>query len=186
MLDTGYAAVNDPLAKFNKLFDQHHQAVLGYLARRTDQVADAADLLAEVFLVAWIRVQRVPEDGGERLWLFGVARNVLRNYKRSGLRRNGLAAQLRQHLMASRVVASPIGPDVREALMELSEGDREVLMMTAWDGLSPTEVARLLHLPANRVRVRLHRARQKLAKRLRLRSERLATESGRLSQEQAR
>jgi RNA polymerase sigma-70 factor (ECF subfamily) len=166
MLSPGYAAVKDHVARFNRLFDQNNQAVLGYLARRTEQVADAADLLAEVFLVAWKKIDKVPESGEERLWLFGVARNTVRNYKRSGLRRHALAEQLRQHIRASSEFDSSIRPDVRKALLQLSDRDRELLMLTAWDGFTPTEVAQLLRVPPNRVRVRLHRAKGRLAERL--------------------
>jgi RNA polymerase sigma factor (sigma-70 family) len=185
MLDSGHAAVSDRVAKFNGLFARHNQAVLGYLVRRTDQVADAADLLAEVFLVAWTKIEKVPHGEEERLWLFGVARNTVRNYKRSGLRRNALADQLRQHIVSAGEFDSSIGPEVRQALMDLSDNEREILMMTAWDGLSPTEAAKLMHVPANRIRVRLHRAKRKLAERLGLLSESLAIEPHRLSEERA-
>ena len=74
-------------AKFRRIYDEHFEAVTRYCLRRLP-VADVNDATAEVFLVAWSKIDRVP-DGGESLpWLYGVARNVVRNSVRSA-RRSG-------------------------------------------------------------------------------------------------
>jgi len=63
------------LAGFERLFVQHHDDVLRYFVRRLDVRADAADLLAETFLIAWRRLDDIP-DGHPLPWLYGVARRV--------------------------------------------------------------------------------------------------------------
>ena len=147
---------------FNALFDAHHRAVLGYLARRTDQPADAADLLADVFLTAWRRLGDVPEGAEGRMWLFGVARNALRNHRRGEIRHGQLGARVRAQLLVAAPPDASVAADVRHALAQLRETDREVLTLAVWECLEPSEIGPLLRLSQGAVRVRLHRARRRL------------------------
>nr|MDQ6949985.1 RNA polymerase subunit sigma-24 [Actinomycetota bacterium] len=62
--------MTDVANRFEALFEAHHQDVLAYLLRRTEQPADAADVLAEVFLIAWRRKEHVPVGEEARLWLY--------------------------------------------------------------------------------------------------------------------
>ena len=149
----------DRTARFDELFDAHHHRVLAYLARRVDQPADAADLLAEVFLVAWRRLDSIPEAQG--IWLLGVARKVLANYRRGNARRHQLADRLREEISTELSPRRPPGV-LGAALQALRPADRELITLTNWDGLSPTEVAALLGLSPETTRVRLHRARARL------------------------
>ena len=85
--------------RFTGLMTEHGRAVLGYLTRRTEPVQDAADLTAEVFVVAWRRLDAVPgEPSQARAWLLGTARGVLANHRRGAVRRSQLADRLRQYL----------------------------------------------------------------------------------------
>lgn len=152
--------------RLEELFLAHHADLLGYAVRRLDQPADAADVLAEVFLVAWRRIDEVPAGGEARLWLFGVARHVVANIRRGEWRRQRLGTRLRAHLVSvvPPVEASGGGAvtDVRAALERLSDDDKELLTLVVWEGFTPTEAAELLGLAAGTTRVRLHRARSRL------------------------
>ena len=154
-------------AGFRAMYDAHFSAVLGYALRRTGQQADAADVTAETFLVAWRRYDDAPPGDG-RPWLFGIARHVLANHHRSGRRRDRLGARLRDAL------SSPDGPRqvtpdpapgvaerdrVRRALTRIGPDDRELLMLVGWDGLTPTEAAAVIGLKPGTARMRLARAR---------------------------
>jgi len=139
----------------------NYAALLGYAARRVDQPADAADIVCDVFVVAWRRIDEVPPGHEGTLWLYGVARRTLANAHRSSKRRRALDVRLR-----AQVEAAPIEPPdamitapVREALARLSADDRELITLTAWEGLSPTEIATVIGVEVGTVRVRLHRAR---------------------------
>lgn len=155
--------------RFRRLFAAHYGTVLRYFVRRLgpDAAPDAAE---DVFLVAWRKLDRVPVDDEAILWLFGVARNVLANHERSSRRRIRLRARLAREMRRSDrvpdvVAGTAIGShDIRVALDELSERDRELLRLSAWDGLSHREIARISGCSENAVGVRLHRARQRLAK----------------------
>lgn len=131
------------------------------MLRRVDQPEDAADLLADVYLVAWRRIDEVPHGDGARMWLYGVARRALANHRRGDRRRAALASEL---AAALRSVRPPQNDDGRlaAALATLDETDRELIMLSAWDGLTSAEIGEVLGIRAATVRVRLHRARRRL------------------------
>jgi RNA polymerase sigma-70 factor, ECF subfamily len=145
-----------------QLHEQHAAGVRAYALRRSDpQTAD--DVCAEVWAIAWRRIDDIPQDA--RPWLFGVARRVLANERR---RRRRLAA-LRERLSAGRgagVVEPPPLPDdpvLRDALRRLKPADVEVLLLIAWEDLTPERAAAALGVRPGTFAVRLHRARARLA-----------------------
>lgn len=152
--------------RFSLLFHAHRHAVLGYALRRCREPADAADVLAETFLVAWRRVNDVPAgEHDERPWLLGVARHVLANQRRGAARRSRLSERLGQELAAVGPATDELaagGGVVADALARLDPDDRELLQLTSWEGLDPAQIASALGVPGATVRSRLHRARARL------------------------
>jgi len=155
--------------RFERLFRDNHAGVRAYALRRAP-VDLAQDVVAETFLVAWRRLDDVPADAAP--WLYGVARRVLANQRRSQRRGDALAERL------ALATASGGGRDpgeqageaerARLALARLSDRDRETLMLVAWDGLSGARAARAAGCTRAAFAVRLHRARNRLAAELRL------------------
>lgn len=131
-----------------------------YLSRRAepDQIDDLVD---EVFLVAWRRLEVVPPDA--RPWLFAVARNVLGTHIRGTRRGRALGVRLARNYV-DRVMPSPsaVPSELLVALATLGEKDREALMLVNWEGLSPADAARVLGDRPATFRMRLHRARARL------------------------
>src|SRR6201999_686174 len=84
--------------RFTKLYRDHGRAILEYALRRVADREDAADVVAETFLVVWRRMEEVPIGDGARLWLYGVARNVLANMHRAERRRTRLGRRLAETL----------------------------------------------------------------------------------------
>jgi RNA polymerase sigma-70 factor, ECF subfamily len=155
--------------RFRRLYAEHGRAVLAYAVRRCGDPQDAADVVAETFLVAWRRFADVPAGEEAKLWLYGVARRVLANQHRAVSRRNRLAERLREELpTALQAVSDPPAADraVLQALRELSDDDREILLLAAWEQLEPVEIAHVLGISRVAVRSRLHRARSRLRARL--------------------
>ena len=156
--------------RFELLFDRHRRAVLGYALRRVEQPADAADVLAETFLVAWRRLDDVPAGSAALPWLLAVARRVLANQRRGARRRGGLAERLRGELTsllpvrAAEPAAAAAGERGRlaAALARLTESDRELVLLVGWEELEPAQIALVLGLTPEAVRSRLHRARARL------------------------
>ncbi|HTD08435.1 MAG TPA: RNA polymerase sigma factor [Solirubrobacteraceae bacterium] len=148
--------------RFEALYGAHAGAVLAYARRRTS-AANADDVMAEVFLIAWRRLADVPHD--ERIWLLGVARRVLANQRRGQTRQRALSERLAPQLPAS---SPPLGRGPRDervlrALAGLREDDREALLLLGWEELSHAEAARVLGIRARTFSVRAHRARRRFA-----------------------
>ncbi|MFF0267748.1 RNA polymerase sigma factor [Kribbella sp. NPDC004536] len=153
--------------RFRALFDANFRALLGYAMRRVGSSTDAADVVADTMLVAWRRLNDVPEGDAARLWLYGVARRVLANQRRGDDRRERLGERLRSELakaVPDPAEASDSAVVVRAAMAKLGDSDRELLMLTGWEGLDPSEAATVLGLSPRVVRTRLHRARRRLEK----------------------
>jgi RNA polymerase sigma factor (sigma-70 family) len=154
--------------RFDELYAENHRQVLGYLLRRTDNTDDAADVFAETFLVAWRRLDDLPANQQARMWLYGTARRTLANYRRGERRRTALTDRLRADL------ARGYGPptfegelaEISSAFRRLPEPDRELLALVAWEGLDCGQIADVLGCSRNAARIRLHRARRKLAEEL--------------------
>lgn len=137
-----------------------HDQVYRYFRRRTEGVPAAEDLCAEVFRIAW---EKSMDHELSVLMVFGIARNVLRNHYRSNLRSLHLTQQLEQRIP----LRAPEDGPLAEALERLKPEEREVLLLTYWDGFSSAEVAGLLGVTGTAVRMRLHRARKSLSQLLR-------------------
>jgi len=149
-------------ARLVALYEEHGRDVLAYALRRVADPEDAADAVAETFLVAWRRVAEVPPGEEARLWLYGVARLTLANQHRGERRRARLAERLRAELAtATQPAAQPAGPVLR-ALAGLGDEDRELLLLAGWEELAPKQIARVLGISAVAARSRLHRARRRL------------------------
>jgi RNA polymerase sigma factor (sigma-70 family) len=155
--------------RFEALYAAHHPHVFGYVMRRCDRSDDAADAIAETFLVAWRRLDDAPAGDQLRLWLYGVARRVLANQRRGARRRLALADRLRSDLTAHMTVsAGHVGEReaLRTAFSSLSPDDREVLALEAWEELSSQQIAKVLGCSSAAARTRLHRARRRLQRAL--------------------
>ena len=183
--------VTDTSRRFQVLYEQHHPDLLAYFLRRLDR-NDAIDATADVFLTAWRRIEDVPEGSEARLWLFGVARNTLRNQQRSNRRLFRLVARA----AGTRTEIEPPPDDLVlrraqdgeliAALDRLRPNDREVLKLRLWEEATYDDIATLFDCSH-------HAAEQRYAKALaRLRSvcreaghEWVTEATGRQAQEQA-
>lgn len=138
-----------------------HDRIYRYLRRRTENAVTAEDLCAEVFRIAWEKSTK--NESLSVMVLFGVARNVLRNHDRSSVRAAKLIGELRPAGQLGEAEALSLDSPLQEALHRLSPEDREVLLLTYWDGFNSREISDLLNTSATAIRMRLHRARKALA-----------------------
>jgi RNA polymerase sigma factor (sigma-70 family) len=152
---------------FQALYEENYHRVLGYALRRVG-AADAGDVVAETFLVAWRRLEEVPTGSASRLWLYGTARHVVANQRRGTLRRQRLIERVRAERADQAQPASPT-PELNRAALafaRLRPEEREVLALVAWEGLNAGEVAQVLGCSRNAARIRVHRARRRFAREL--------------------
>ena len=162
----------DPAPLFAALFDAHAPALLRYAASRLGST-HAEDIVAETFLVALQQrnhYDRHRADVGP--WLFGIATNLLRRHVRQAQRRERAEIGLSRQAVIEAADPITTAPDRLDAhtllrqltvgLDQLSDGDRDVVLLLAIAQLTTAEVAQALGIPAGTVRSRLHRARRLL------------------------
>jgi RNA polymerase sigma-70 factor, ECF subfamily len=155
-------------ARFDACFRAHYAEVLAYVLRRVGERPRAEDVAAETFAVAWRRLDALPAE--PLPWLLGIARRLILDDARSMRRRS----RLRARLAGVRRPGSGVDPAdsvsersaILAALGRLSERDREVLRLAAWEGLDARRASATLGCSPGAYAVRLHRARRRLAKEL--------------------
>jgi RNA polymerase sigma-70 factor (ECF subfamily) len=161
-------------------FRAYSARVLAYLLHRTDPQT-AQDVLQEVFVTAYGKADRIadPPVG----WLFGTARRLLANRQRGFRRQDQLIARLMDEVGREQDSdAYELKQAFAMTLATVPRGDREVLTLTGWYGLTPTEAAEALGCSVSAYGVRLHRARRRLASALEAAGYRGATPAGRLAE----
>ncbi|MGI5167953.1 RNA polymerase sigma factor [Spirillospora sp. CA-253888] len=160
---------DDP-ERFAALFDRYARQIHHYAARRLGTQA-ADDIVAETFLAAFRR--RASYDLARPLarpWLYGIASTLIARHRRDeerhyrALRRTGVdpLPEPMAETVVSRVAAEQDERRMAGVLAKLPAGDRDVLLLVAWGGLSYDEVAEALSVPAGTVASRLSRARRKM------------------------
>lgn len=155
--------------RFERCFRDHYAQILAFSMRRVSGREIAEDVVADTFAVAWRRRDRIPDPALP--WLYAIAGRVIANQYRSTRRRRNLDMRLAQETGAVAPGADPAESlDRRDAFSaafaRLAEPEREVLRLIAWDGLDTRDAARVFGCSPGAFRVRLHRARRKLAKQL--------------------
>lgn len=160
-------------AEFAVLFDRHFTTIYRYIARRVGRDG-ADDLAGEVFRIAFERRAAFdPRWRSARPWLYGIATNVLHGRNRSEQRR--LRATQRASTAAlvvtagdefdrivERLDAETEAEQVARAVDQLTDGERDALLLFAVEGLSYGEVATVLDIPVGTVRSRINRARSRI------------------------
>ncbi|MBP2705534.1 sigma-70 family RNA polymerase sigma factor [Microbispora sp. RL4-1S] len=142
------------------MYDECRQRVWAYVVSRAGrQIAD--EVVSETFAIAWRRFDDVPEPALP--WLLGVSRNVLRDNIRAEIKQESLARELETWNEGDHAERVAERFAVVRALATLSEDEREILILVAWQGLSPRDAARVVGCSPAAFRVRLHRARKRLA-----------------------
>jgi RNA polymerase sigma-70 factor (ECF subfamily) len=155
--------------RFEACFRAHYRDVLAFAMRRVEDRAAAEDAASETFATAWRRRDRIPDVALP--WLYAVALRVIANQRRSTQRKRRLRGRVAAESGRNSLVADPadrIGERgaFLAAFAALRERDKEVLRLVAWVGLEAEEAAAALDCTPATFRVRLHRARERLAKQL--------------------
>ena len=153
---------------FRSLYESSVRDIYAYVARRLGTGSDTDDVVAETYLAAWRRIDDVPAPPDDRLWLYGVARNTLTRFERTHRRRSHLLSRLssQPETSVTFIEAESALPEVLEAVRHLPKREREVVQLIYWDGMSHHEAATVLDCSANALRIRLHRAKKRLSRRL--------------------
>ncbi|MGA3147683.1 MAG: RNA polymerase sigma factor [Acidimicrobiales bacterium] len=154
-------AVAGDTEAFGDLVRRHQSVVYRFLARRAGP-HDASDLLADVWIAAFRSRHTFDLERESALpWIFGIARNVLRGHWRRSPVETGpdIGSTDPWHQVDERLAAAETTRHLRGPVMALPEEQREVLLLVAWEELSPTQAGEVLGIPASTARSHLRRAR---------------------------
>ncbi|MFL6206134.1 MAG: sigma-70 family RNA polymerase sigma factor [Acidimicrobiales bacterium] len=161
----------DSPACFAELFDRHATTLFRYLVRRVGP-DDADSLLGELFRIAFERRATFDTSRPEaRPWLYGIASNLLARHRQGEARRLDATARLASSSVSAadlltdvdaRLDAARLWSDVASAIAELPQGERDALLLFAWEGMAYEQIALALEVPVGTVRSRLNRARGRL------------------------
>jgi RNA polymerase sigma-70 factor (ECF subfamily) len=171
-------ASKDPLA-FREFYDRYAAWMRSWFLRQTGSDSAALDLTAETFAQAWHASRRFRDmaDGSGAPWLFGIARNLLRQYHKHN--RIESAARERLGLPAAwadcedydavdeRLEAGSLAPALRLAIKALPREQRRALQLRVVQQLEYEEVAGALGCSQNAARLRVSRALRALGLKLR-------------------
>ncbi len=154
---------------FGEIFARHGEALLRYAARRAGREV-AEGLLGELFRIAFERRKSYDASyPSARPWLYGIAANLLYKHRRAEARRLRANARLVAEQPASDSGGAARAADAQlelaavvDAIESLPEGEREALLLYAWEELSYDEIAAALCMPVGTIRSRLNRARARL------------------------
>ncbi|HEV7722419.1 MAG TPA: RNA polymerase sigma factor [Iamia sp.] len=159
----------DDADAFGLLFARHGPRIHGYVLRRSGDPTVAEDVTAVVFLEAWRRRGSVTLDQPSALpWLYGVAGNVTRRWHRSRRRHHAALARLSSlpprhpELVEVQAEAAERSRTVLRQIEGLPRRERDVLVLSVWEGLSHHEIALALGIAPGTVKSRLSRARARL------------------------
>jgi len=154
---------DDRRARMDDLFTAYAADVYAFALRRSSPSA-AEDVVSETFLVAWRRLDSVPDT--PKPWLLAVARRVLANQRRSVGRQSAVRSRLGTSDPDTWCRPDEQQSDdaaVLSALTKLAPGDRDAITLVAWDGLTAEEAATVLGCSRATFYVRFHRAKKRLA-----------------------
>jgi RNA polymerase sigma factor (sigma-70 family) len=162
----------DPDA-FEAFYRAHVRDVERFIARRVSDPQVAADLTADVFLALIQHASGYRAERGNVLaWVYGIARNVVAEQGRTRARDLRVQSRVRGRALLDdasllrveeRLDAEAAARTTLLALAALGDADRQILELVAIDELSLEDAATHLRIEPGAARVRLHRARRRLA-----------------------
>jgi RNA polymerase sigma-70 factor, ECF subfamily len=156
-------------ARFRDLYQANYRLLQAYAVNRMGPSDEVADVVAEVFLTAWRRLDAIPTPPGDRFWLYRTAWRVISRRHRGARRRSSLVSRLaaEQHHQMPFIQALPGAPDpardrLLAAVAQLNPAHREALLLVHWEQLSYAEAARTAGCSVNAVGLRVHKAKARL------------------------
>jgi RNA polymerase sigma-70 factor (ECF subfamily) len=163
-------------AAFREVYDATFDDVRRFCLRRLP-MSDVNDAVSEVYLVAWRKADKIPRGDEALLWLYGVARNVVRHIERGNWRRLRLTAKAMREPAGTvqapemQIVRHSDDETLAAAVRRLSESDQEVIRLRAWEDLSAPAIAQVLDCSVSAAEKRITRAFKRLEKTLIARNE---------------
>ncbi len=158
---------------FEALYERHSREVWALAYAHWVNADTAMDITQEAFLRLWKQWETGETILNPRAWLLRVARNLAEDYAKSAFRRNGThppqtmnGVQAHDPLPLESLEREETFAQLREVLEQMPKADREILTLRYALDYDTGEIADVLSINATAVHMRLSRARQRLAERL--------------------
>jgi RNA polymerase sigma factor (sigma-70 family) len=170
----GVALQSGKNASLEQLFAHHSVPIYSYLLRLSGNSMLADELTGETFYRAMLALDGFRGESTVRTWLLRIARNLyLRRSEREqrvtsleALEDGGTRFPAEQPDPEEALVRKERSQSIQGALMSLLESDRSILLLSAQEGLRTREIADVLEISVTAAKVRLYRARRRLAEAL--------------------
>jgi RNA polymerase sigma factor (sigma-70 family) len=149
--------------RFEDLIRPLIPALLAYFVRRVEPEQEAPDCLSNTLTILWRKRNDLPsEDDHLKAFCFRIAQGILANQRRGKIRKAALLEKLRAQMRPSTIhehTPTPIAESVLDALDQLPDRDKQLVMLIAWDGFGVAQAGALLNLSASAARSRYSRSR---------------------------
>jgi RNA polymerase sigma-70 factor (ECF subfamily) len=161
----------DEIRSLADLYEAYAENIFGYLLYLSGDHALADELTGETFYRAILSLDGFRGDASVKTWLLRIARNLyLRQYQRAqrstsleALQEQGMVFHEKQSGPETAILHQEQHRALHHALYQLSEQDRTLLLLITQEEMAQREVAQIMGLSISAVKVRLFRARQRLA-----------------------
>jgi RNA polymerase sigma-70 factor (ECF subfamily) len=147
------------VASLIDMFDRYHEALYRYVRRRVGNNDDAQELSQEVFLRAHRSWTRFESSGRDAAWLFRIASNVLKNFKRDRGRVPDPSGKIDVESSPAPGIDPDASLDLERAMARLPEHEAEAFLLREAGGLGYAEIAAVTESTPDAVRNRIYRAR---------------------------
>jgi len=160
---------------FDELVARHQDRVYTAVTRFCGNAEDAADIVQRAFINAFRKIQEFKGDSSFSTWIYRIAFNQAISFRREN-KRNAVSIyskdddKVAEPAVESNPTEKLEGEEkqkkVQQALEQLEEGDRQIILLKDLQGHSYDEIAAIMQIPKGTVRSRLHRARLELKSKL--------------------
>lgn len=151
-------------AAAGELFERHSPALLRFTDRLLSDRAAAEEVTQEVFVKVITRAHQYDGRAEVASWLFAIAANACRDRRRRERRASVVPLEAiaepahKGEGVESRLLSRERRAAVRQALSDLSEEQREALVLARYHGLPYSEIASVLGISVGAVKTRIFRA----------------------------
>lgn len=161
---------HDPKPKYETFYEQNYKRVLYYVRNKIDNMEDAEDLVAEVFLYCYTHYDEyTPDKSSITTWLYMIVNSRIKNYYRDHKSHvdldslSGILPDDRVDLDAG-VYIEQLHTSLMAAIKKLPERQQKIVMLRYFEEKTNDEIARIMNLTPVNVRVLLSRSLDTLEK----------------------
>lgn len=157
----------------NELYKEHGEYIRSFVMSEIAQVGEVDDIVQEVFIIAWRSIDILRNEvEKKRSWLLGVAKRVILNHRRGGLRQSALQDRLAEEYVIEEILRnSIIGKEYERfeetalyaGLKQLKDKDRKIILMRYFEDIPLLQIAKIEGIKLKTAEKRLERATDKLA-----------------------